>query len=1801
MKKSSDDYCIQKNKFGTGFHRYSAGIILMLAFSILFPEMLSANGNKLSISGSVPSQVTVCGAQVTFTVTVSNISASSVTNDTLFVNMPAGMNYVPGSVSGTGVTEQNISVPRSPVFLFPNLAPGAIVNIVFSAYADCDIIAYQAAGSPIVNDYSAHYSGNFDQGTTNPYNILIPALVISSVTNQSFNGTVGITFTRTITICSTGNGALNNIVLADQHGNGIQVAGVSAGALVSYPGADTIKLSGSDFTGTGNGNALLENGECIKITETVKILNCANVISLFTASWGCNGKICQAGSQANTSTANVIFPNGVPNLLFTPKQSAESCYDISVPRKQQLKIVNAGTGTALDVVIDIFQCTTLPFYDSGELSKIDVNSFTVKKGTVGVSAPLPSDSSYANAVYACLGTNPKGRAFVTIPKIAAGDTLYLEWNSYTCCQSSCSGNWLNFDGWAFQGHYSNECKNVNYTISSAWGGVYHYFSIDITQSYPSDLVNNQSGTFTWAWANNMVSVPLDPSATFQLVFTLPPCLKWGGNNAELTIYDPKGSPVSVPTLVTVNGNVITATYHAPIPPITQPYIALTLTADCSLPGCTGGGASTVNMEMHYNANPNAACNKCNAQVICKPVTVNVHCAAPCPEGMNFLGYNILRTSYGKPDNNEDGLADGTGVLNFNKIRTDRAMFGDTITGIFKGVVITSAAHPSWKYAYAATTISGAGSSLSNLGATAIVYDASSGITYNCPLLNTGGNMAGSSQAFSYDISSAALIASGGGVPPGFLYGNGDSVKVITRFKVTANLGGTIVISPVGNDFYTADIPNPTLASDKYACDNYSGNISIVGYYYTSYNVDNYFPVSCDTTTIFNSQYLSIGPCCQNYAGGNMFPYEYRYWAHVKRVRISLPKGYTYVSAIYVHSRTAGTGGITTETSPMNPVFASADSLVFDIESLFIPNGGTINYSDDGYYSSFYVKIAPSCETNNQVKESIDYLETHAQSAYLGGGTSTWVYNDFITYTPPALNIQSLLPTVDGINATVCWDLLVSNSANVSSAAFSWLNFQSLSGKINISSVTDASGNPVPQVGGIYQLGTMSASSQKKFKVCATYSTCTFDSILINGGWDCRGYPSSLAAYPCTPEKFTIYLDPKPPLLQMQIIGAPDSVKMCDTVTYAVKIRNVQIGTAYNIKLNVTLPLAGISIIPGSSQVIYPTKQLWAPIADPVNQSGSVYSWDLSTLIALINANGFPGVLDSTKNELSLKFKVGADCHYISGDVISFALTGISNCSQPLNNVFATTTPLLMQGIKPYSNKTTVTLRLDSIDQCLQKAVAHIKLVNLGPDPTSMYDHVYLTLPAGVYYVAGSFVAVHNAPLSPVPVQTILLGQAQLDWYIPAGISVNDSVSFDVTVSGSSLALCDSFVFSATAVYDMNMVCAMSGSNCSIKNFSGTTTFVAAVKKCPQFAPTQKDSLCAGMSVILTAPDSASAYLWAPGGQTTQSIVVSAANTYTVTLSGLHGCSKTLTHVVNLSPQPVANFSKPDSGCAPVCVSYTDLSNSNGGVITSWQWAFAGGSPAVSSTQNPQNICYNIPGNYSTSLIVTTQYGCKDTVKLPMIKVFPWPKADFCVMPEKAPATDPVFNFCNLWSPNPGVTHWQWDFGDGSTPDSVNLTPTHSYSSTVSNNDFYSYTVCLRVQNANGCWDSICKTVELIPEFEFYIPNTFTPNSDNLNELFYGKGRGIKEYSIWLFDRWGNEIWDCHAEDKNTNWDSDVSVPRQDGLSSHCKWDGKVVKGGTDMNGGSRQLVQEDVYIWKVKLRDIFDREHEYIGNVNVVR
>lgn len=281
------------------------------------------------------------------------------------------------------------------------------------------------------------------------------------------------------------------------------------------------------------------------------------------------------------------------------------------------------------------------------------------------------------------------------------------------------------------------------------------------------------------------------------------------------------------------------------------------------------------------------------------------------------------------------------------------------------------------------------------------------------------------------------------------------------------------------------------------------------------------------------------------------------------------------------------------------------------------------------------------------------------------------------------------------------------------------------------------------------------------------------------------------------------------------------------------------------------------------------------------------------------------------------------------------------------------------------------------------------------------------------------------------------------------------------------------------------------------------------------------------------------------------------------------CSYDTSSVIfHFYPTPTVNFTVDvPAGCPVHCVNFTDNSTVTGGAtIVGWNWNYEDG--GSDNTQNPSH-CFSNTGFYDVSLTVTTSQGCVTTATVPdMVQVYAMPNAEFNPTPNPATVLDPVVTLNNASSSD--VVNWFWDFGDGtSLPDSLTPSPVHSYP-----NDFSSsYMANLIVMNADGCWDTVAHEIFIGPEFTFFIPNAFTPNGDGINDYFFGDGIGIVDYDMYIFDRWGNMIFH--------------------GSYLYDKWDGRA-------NNGS-DVAQQDVYVWKVKLTDVFGKKHSYIGTVTLVK
>lgn len=191
--------------------------------------------------------------------------------------------------------------------------------------------------------------------------------------------------------------------------------------------------------------------------------------------------------------------------------------------------------------------------------------------------------------------------------------------------------------------------------------------------------------------------------------------------------------------------------------------------------------------------------------------------------------------------------------------------------------------------------------------------------------------------------------------------------------------------------------------------------------------------------------------------------------------------------------------------------------------------------------------------------------------------------------------------------------------------------------------------------------------------------------------------------------------------------------------------------------------------------------------------------------------------------------------------------------------------------------------------------------------------------------------------------------------------------------------------------------------------------------------------------------------------------------YTVKLTATNRSgSGTITKVayITVFDIPKVNISSsPSGGCAPLVVSFKDLSSGTSAPITSWVWDFGDGN--TSFQQNPTNT-YKKSGNYNVHLIVTDANGCKeDSIFKSAIQISPQVNALFSASPTASCNNQMTVNFSDLSSGGTGMFTYLWDFGDGSVVSTASA-PSHTYLRASGT----SFNVKLIVKDNTGCTDSI---------------------------------------------------------------------------------------------------------------------------------
>src|SRR5690606_24166469 len=266
------------------------------------------------------------------------------------------------------------------------------------------------------------------------------------------------------------------------------------------------------------------------------------------------------------------------------------------------------------------------------------------------------------------------------------------------------------------------------------------------------------------------------------------------------------------------------------------------------------------------------------------------------------------------------------------------------------------------------------------------------------------------------------------------------------------------------------------------------------------------------------------------------------------------------------------------------------------------------------------------------------------------------------------------------------------------------------------------------------------------------------------------------------------------------------------------------------------------------------------------------------------------------------------------------------------------------------------------------------------------------------------------------------------------------------------------------------------------------------------------------------------------------------------------------------PVPNPNFYvELDQNCAPaVAVFYNTTVEAHGGCV----WYFDDGT--VVSGCGPITHGFSHAGVYGVRLQVGSANNfCQNDIYIDSAVIIDAkPNAQFTYNPIEPTVINSQVFFTNE---SVGAVTYDWDFGDG-VGISHAVNPDYAYPDSPG-----LYVVTLVTYSLGGCPDTTKAVIPIKEDLMFYVPNTFTPDSDQYNETFmpiFAYGFDPYDYTMIIYNRWGEMIFETH--DVNVGWSGTYGV------------DGAICQDGT--------------YTWKIEVKtSMSDERRMFVGHVSLIR
>lgn len=341
----------------------------------------------------------------------------------------------------------------------------------------------------------------------------------------------------------------------------------------------------------------------------------------------------------------------------------------------------------------------------------------------------------------------------------------------------------------------------------------------------------------------------------------------------------------------------------------------------------------------------------------------------------------------------------------------------------------------------------------------------------------------------------------------------------------------------------------------------------------------------------------------------------------------------------------------------------------------------------------------------------------------------------------------------------------------------------------------------------------------------------------------------------------------------------------------------------------------------------------------------------------------------------------------------------------------------------------------------------------------------------------------------------------------------NSIGNTQNVTNLPAALAGSYPITVTATDNFGHVC------------TGTTTLV--INPLPSVSAGTDQSICLGNSITL-AGSGAATYQWTGGIQNNVPFTPSLNTTYTVSGTDVNGCVNTDDVNISLLYALIPSISPSLTlGCVPSTVVFSN----NDASTQNCQWDFGNGTTGVGC--GDQSATFTQVGCYDVSITQTDNQGCDTTVTFNDLVCIEDVNAQFYANPATIGPGNSIVNFYNT---SIGAVDYTWNFGDGET--STEFEPSHTYATNLQTG----YTASLTVISQAGCVDSTSMPISYEEQLIFYVPNSFTPDADEHNQLFtpvFTSGFAPNNFEMTIYNRWGEVVFE--SNDSTKGWDGSYGV------------------------------------------------------------